>query len=224
MSDILEGRANLADFRGLVACGGFSYGDVLGAGEGWAKSILFNVRAREQFEAFFRRADTFSLGVCNGCQMMSNLRDLIPGASWWPRFVQNKSERFEARFVSLRIEDSPSVFFREMAGSVLPVAVAHGEGFAEFPDDAAARSASASGLVAARFVDNHHRPTVAYPLNPNGSPHGMTAFTSRDGRATILMPHPERVFRTVQNSWSPTGWAPDGPWLRFFQNARVWAG
>jgi phosphoribosylformylglycinamidine synthase len=224
MSDILEGRAKLADFRGLVACGGFSYGDVLGAGEGWAKSILFNARAREQFEAFFRRADTFSLGVCNGCQMMSNLRDLIPGASWWPRFVQNASERFEARFVSLKIEDSPSVFFRGMAGSVLPVAVAHGEGFAEFPADAAAREASASGLVAARFVDNHHRPTTAYPLNPNGSPGGMTAFTSRDGRATILMPHPERVFRTVQNSWAPPEWGPDGPWLKFFQNARLWAG
>jgi phosphoribosylformylglycinamidine synthase len=224
MSDILEGRAKLADFRGLVACGGFSYGDVLGAGEGWAKSILFNARAREQFEAFFRRADTFSLGVCNGCQMMSNLRDLIPGASWWPRFVQNASERFEARFVSLKIEDSPSVFFRGMAGSVLPVAVAHGEGFAEFPADAAAREASASGLVAARFVGNHHRPTTAYPLNPNGSPGGMTAFTSRDGRATILMPHPERVFRTVQNSWAPPEWGPDGPWLKFFQNARLWAG
>jgi phosphoribosylformylglycinamidine synthase len=224
MSDVLEGRVALSDFRGLVACGGFSYGDVLGAGEGWAKSILFNERARAQFEAFFRRKDTFSLGVCNGCQMMSNLRSLIPGASWWPRFVQNESERFEARFVSLKIESSPSVFFKGMAGSVLPVAVAHGEGFAEFSDTESARAASASGLVAARFVDNHHRPTVAYPLNPNGSPEGMTSFTSEDGRATILMPHPERVFRTVQNSWAPAEWGEDGPWLRFFRNARTWAG
>ena len=224
MSDVLEGRVALSDFRGLVACGGFSYGDVLGAGEGWAKSILFNERARAQFETFFRRKDTFSLGVCNGCQMMSNLRSLIPGASWWPRFVQNESERFEARFVSLQIEASPSVFFKGMAGSVLPVAVAHGEGFTEFSDPEAARVASASGLVAARFVDNHHRPTVAYPLNPNGSPEGMTSFTSEDGRATILMPHPERVFRTVQNSWAPSEWGEDAPWLRFFRNARIWAG
>jgi phosphoribosylformylglycinamidine synthase len=224
MSDVLEGRVALADFRGLVACGGFSYGDVLGAGEGWAKSILFNERARTQFEAFFRRKDTFSLGVCNGCQMMSNLRSLIPGASWWPRFVQNESERFEARFVSLKIEASPSVFLKGMAGSVLPVAVAHGEGFTEFSDPEAARAASASGLVAARFVDNHHQPTIAYPLNPNGSPEGMTSFTSEDGRATILMPHPERVFRTVQNSWAPSEWGEDAPWLRFFRNARIWAG
>jgi phosphoribosylformylglycinamidine synthase len=224
MSDILAGRVDLADFRGLVACGGFSYGDVLGAGEGWAKSILFNARARAQFETFFRRPDTFSLGVCNGCQMMSNLRSLIPGAAWWPRFVQNESERFEARFVSVKVEDSPSVFFRGMAGSVLPVAVAHGEGFAEFADAQAARKSSASGLVAARFVDNHHLPTEAYPLNPNGSPEGMTAFTSEDGRATILMPHPERVFRTVLNSWAPPDWGPEAPWMRFFRNARVWAG
>jgi phosphoribosylformylglycinamidine synthase len=224
MSDVLEGRVALDDFRGLVACGGFSYGDVLGAGEGWAKSILFNARARVQFEAFFRRKDTFSLGVCNGCQMMSNLRSLIPGASWWPRFVQNESERFEARFVSLKIESSPSLFFQGMAGSVLPVAVAHGEGFAEFPDLESSRRASASGLVAARFVDNHHQPTATYPLNPNGSPEGMTAFTSDDGRATILMPHPERVFRTVQNSWAPSEWGEDAPWLRFFRNARIWVG
>jgi phosphoribosylformylglycinamidine synthase len=156
--------------------------------------------------------------------MMSNLRSLIPGAAWWPRFVQNQSERFEARFVSVKIEPSPSVFFRDMAGSVLPVAVAHGEGFAEFPDLDAACAASASGLVAARFVDNRHRPTAAYPLNPNGSPEGMTSFTSEDGRATILMPHPERVFRTVQNSWAPSGWGEHGPWSRFFRNARIWVG
>jgi phosphoribosylformylglycinamidine synthase len=224
MSDILSGRITLADFRGLVACGGFSYGDVLGAGEGWAKSILFNAKARAEFEAFFQRADTFSLGVCNGCQMMSNLRSLIPGAKWWPRFVQNKSERFEARYVSLKIEQSPSILFSGMQGAILPGAVAHGEGFAEFATLQDVETATASGMVAARFVDNHHRVTDQYPLNPNGSPHGMTAFTSQDGRATILMPHPERVFRTVQHSWAPAGWGEDGPWLRFFRNARAWVG
>ena len=224
MSDILAGRIRLEDFRGLVACGGFSYGDVLGAGEGWAKSILFNAKARSEFESFFARKDTFSLGVCNGCQMMSNLRELIPGASHWPRFVQNQSERFEARFVSLKIEESPSILFSGMAGSVLPVAVAHGEGFAEFANDSLRQAASASGLVAARYVDNSHIPTERYPLNPNGSPEGMTSFTSGDGRATILMPHPERVFRTAQLSWAPAGWSEDSPWMRFFRNARIWVG
>jgi phosphoribosylformylglycinamidine synthase len=224
MSDILSGRMRLEEFRGMVACGGFSYGDVLGAGEGWAKSILFNAKARAEFEAFFARKDTFSLGVCNGCQMMSNLRDLIPGAAHWPRFVQNQSERFEARFVSLKIEESPSILFSGMAGSVLPVAVAHGEGFTEFANESARQSVSASGLVAARYVDNHHRATERYPLNPNGSPEGMTSFTSADGRATILMPHPERVFRTAQLSWAPTDWPEDSPWMRFFRNARAWVG
>jgi phosphoribosylformylglycinamidine synthase len=224
MSDILSGRISLQAFRGLAACGGFSYGDVLGAGEGWAKSILFNPKARAEFEAFFRRLDTFSLGVCNGCQMMSNLRAMIPGAAWWPRFVQNRSERFEARVASVRIERSPSVLFRGMAGAVLPVAVAHGEGFVEFPDQASQETANASGLIAARFVDNHHAATERYPLNPNGSPRGMTSFTSEDGRATILMPHPERVFRTVQQSWVPAGWEGDAPWMRFFRNARQWVG
>jgi phosphoribosylformylglycinamidine synthase len=156
--------------------------------------------------------------------MMSNLRGLIPGAAWWPRFVQNQSERFEARFVSLRIEKSPSILFSGMSGSVLPVAVAHGEGFAEFATAQAAAKASESGLVAARYVNNRHESTESYPLNPNGSPLGMTAFTSEDGRATILMPHPERVFRTVQNSWAPAGWGEDGPWMRFFRNARTWVG
>jgi phosphoribosylformylglycinamidine synthase len=222
MSDLLEGRISLRDFRGLAACGGFSYGDVLGAGEGWAKSILFNPRARNEFESFFQRNDTFALGVCNGCQMMSNLRSIIPGAGNWPRFVQNRSERFEARFSSLKIENSPSILFREMAGSVLPVAVAHGEGHAEFESLEASHAFSESGLVSARFVDNHHVPTERYPLNPNGSPLGITALTTPNGRVTIMMPHPERVFRTVQHSWAPKSWGDNAPWLRLFRNARVW--
>ena len=224
MSDILSGRVELRDFRGLAACGGFSYGDVLGAGEGWAKSILFNDRARAEFAAFFARPDTFALGVCNGCQMMSNLRSIIPGAESWPRFVQNESERYEARYVSVRIERSPSVLFAAMEGSVIPIAVAHGEGRAEFPDAEAARRLSESGLVAARFVDNHHRPTTSYPLNPNGSPFGLTALTTPSGRATILMPHPERVFRSACMSWTPGGWGEDSPWMRLFRNARNWVG
>ncbi len=224
MTDVLSGRVSLRDFRGLVACGGFSYGDVLGAGEGWAKSVLFNERARAEFKAFFERPDTFSLGVCNGCQMMSNLHSLIPGAELWPRFVQNQSERFESRFVSLRIEKSPSILYAGMEGSVIPVAVSHGEGFAEFSDAAAALAFSESGLVGARFVDNHHQVTGAYPLNPNGSPHGITGITTRDGRVTLMMPHPERVFRTVTNSWHPENWGEDGPWMRMFRNARAWVG
>jgi phosphoribosylformylglycinamidine synthase len=222
MTDILEGRISLADFRGLVACGGFSYGDVLGAGEGWAKSILFHERARREFSSFFARPDTFALGVCNGCQMMSNLHSIIPGAEGWPRFVQNQSERFEARFASVRIERSPSILFSGMEGAVLPIAVAHGEGYAEFASEEAARACSESGLVAARFVDNRHAVTRQYPFNPNGSPFGITSLTTRDGRVTIMMPHPERVFRTVQHSWAPAGWGEDGPWLRLFRNARVW--
>jgi len=224
MTDILSGRVSLRDFRGVIACGGFSYGDVLGAGEGWAKSVLFNDRARAEFEAFFAREDAFALGVCNGCQMMSNLKSLIPGAELWPRFVQNRSERYEGRFVSLQIERSPSVLFTGMEGSVLPIAVAHGEGFAEFPDSAAVQRMSASGLVAARYVDNHHRPTERYPLNPNGSPLGMTALTTTTGRVTIMMPHPERVFRTAAMSWAPAGWGEDSPWMQLFYNARRWVG
>ncbi len=226
MTDILSGRVSLRDFRGLVACGGFSYGDVLGAGEGWAKSVLFNPRARDEFSAFFARPDTFALGVCNGCQMMSNLHSIIPGADNWPRFVQNQSERFEARVASLLIEKSPSVLFRGMEGSVLPIAVAHGEGFTEFPSTDAAAKFSASGLVSARYVDNHHRPTEHYPLNPNGSPFGTTAITTRDGRVTLMMPHPERVFRVVQQSYVPPAWRgqEDAPWLRLFRNARTWVG
>ncbi|MDP3068656.1 MAG: phosphoribosylformylglycinamidine synthase [Opitutaceae bacterium] len=224
MTDILSGRVSLKDFRGLAACGGFSYGDVLGAGEGWAKSILFNDRARAEFAAFFAREDAFALGVCNGCQMMSNLKSIIPGADHWPRFVQNQSERYEGRFVSLKIEPSPSVLFAGMAGSVIPIAVAHGEGFTEFPDAAAARACSESGLVAARFVDNHHHSTEHYPLNPNGSPFGLTALTTTTGRVTIMMPHPERVFRSSCMSWSPREWGEDSPWMQLFYNARTWVG
>jgi phosphoribosylformylglycinamidine synthase len=224
MTDILAGRISLQDFRGLVACGGFSYGDVLGAGEGWAKSILFHERALKEFAAFFERSDTFALGVCNGCQMMSAIRSIIPGSDLWPRFVQNQSERFEARFSSLKIEQTPSVLFAGMEGSVIPIAVAHGEGYAEFPDAAAAQACSDSGLVCARFVDNRHKVTELYPLNPNGSPFGITALTTTDGRVTILMPHPERVFRTCQLSWHPADWPEDSPWMRLFRNARAWIG
>jgi len=226
MTDILSGRIKLSDFRGLVACGGFSYGDVLGAGGGWAKSALFNPRARDEFSAFFARTDSFALGVCNGCQMMSNLHSIIPGAEGWPRFVQNQSERFEARVASLKIEKSPSILFTGMEGSVLPIAIAHGEGFAEFSSESAASAFSASGLVSARYVDNHHNVTQHYPLNPNGSPHGMTALTTTTGRVTIMMPHPERVFRTVQNSYAPKSWLAhdNAPWSRLFQNARTWVG
>jgi phosphoribosylformylglycinamidine synthase len=222
MSDIIAGRTSLADFNGFVACGGFSYGDVLGAGEGWAKSILFNARACDEFTAFFGRKDSFALGVCNGCQMMSNLHELIPGAERWPHFVRNRSEQFEARFVTLEVQESPSLFFGGMAGSRIPVAVAHGEGYAEFAD--ASALAAVQPLVALRYVDNRGAATEIYPLNPNGSPQGITGLTTADGRFTILMPHPERVFRAVQNSWYPAEWRNDGPWLRMFRNARRWVG
>ncbi len=224
VSDIIEGRVELRGFKGFAACGGFSYGDVLGAGEGWAKSILFNVRAREQFEAFFRRADSFALGVCNGCQMMSNLHELIPGAETWPHFVRNFSEQFEARVCLVEVPQSPSLFFAGMAGARLPVVVAHGEGRAEFADEAQLKRTLDSKLVTLRFVDNRGEPTIVYPNNPNGSPQGVTGLTTPDGRFTILMPHPERVFRTVTNSWHPQEWGEDGPWLRLFRNARVWVG
>jgi phosphoribosylformylglycinamidine synthase len=216
MSDILAGRVSLAAFRGLAACGGFSYGDVLGAGEGWAKSILYHPRARDEFAAFFARGDTFALGICNGCQMMAALKDLIPGAHQWPLFVRNASEQFEARLITVRIEPSPSIFLRGMEGSRLPVVTAHGEGRAEFQ----AGADPALALVAARYVDNRGEVTMTYPLNPNGSPGGIAAVTSADGRFTILMPHPERVFRTVQLSWHPGGWGEDSPWMRLFRNAR----
>jgi phosphoribosylformylglycinamidine synthase len=221
MSDLLEGRVNLENFTGLAACGGFSYGDVLGAGVGWARSILLNERVRELFRAFFHRPETFSLGVCNGCQMMSQLRELIPGASHFPRFVRNRSEQFEARLAMLRIEPSPSVFFKGMEGTIAPIAVSHGEGRVDAEHLA---ELDASGLVAARFVDHLGQPTERFPLNPNGSRAGITAVTTIDGRATILMPHPERVLRTANLSWHPRGWPDDSPWLRLFRNARAWVG
>jgi phosphoribosylformylglycinamidine synthase len=222
MTDILAGKIELSSFRGLAACGGFSYGDVLGAGEGWAKSILFNHRARQEFAEFFARKDAFALGVCNGCQMMSNLRELVPGAELWPRFVQNRSEQFEARVCLVEVTDSPSILLRGMRGSRLPIAVAHGEGRAEFATDAARTALDASGLVGARYVDHFGKVTDHYPENPNGSPHGITGLCNRDGRVTLLMPHPERMFRSVQYSWRPRSWAEDAPWLRLFRNARAW--
>jgi phosphoribosylformylglycinamidine synthase len=224
MSDLIAGRVSLADFHGIAACGGFSYGDVLGAGEGWAKSILFNPRARDEFAAFFARPDSFGLGVCNGCQMLSNLHELIAGSELWPRFVRNRVEQFEARLSLVEVLPSPSLFLRGMEGSRLPIAVAHGEGRAEFRDESGPVAALAAGVVAMRFVDNLGRPAETYPANPNGSPGGITGLCSRDGRFTILMPHPERVFRTAQYSWHPDGWGEDGPWLRLFRNARRWLG
>ncbi|NUE96849.1 phosphoribosylformylglycinamidine synthase [Gilliamella sp. ESL0232] len=220
MTDLLSGRITLSQFSTLVACGGFSYGDVLGAGEGWAKSILFNEKVRDEFEQFFHRKDTLSLGVCNGCQMMSNLKDLIPGAGLWPRFVRNLSERFEARFSLVQIQSSPSLLFTDMAGSHMPIAVSHGEGRVEVGDDVHLSRLEASGLIAVRYIDHFGKVTQQYPANPNGSPNGITAVTSQDGRATIMMPHPERVFRTVTNSWHPDNWGEDSPWMRIFRNAR----
>ncbi|HET9338246.1 MAG TPA: phosphoribosylformylglycinamidine synthase, partial [Casimicrobiaceae bacterium] len=217
-TDLASGRRALADVAGIVACGGFSYGDVLGAGEGWAKSILFDPRLADAFAAFFARPDSFALGVCNGCQMMSALGDLVPGARHWPRFVRNRSEQFEARLVQVEVVRSPSLFFRGMEGSRLPVATAHGEGYAEFRD--AAHLAEARSMVSLRFVDGRGRPTQAYPHNPNGSPEGITGLTTADGRFTILMPHPERVWRTAQLSWAPRDWGEASPWLAMFENAR----
>ncbi|UYG08369.1 phosphoribosylformylglycinamidine synthase [Halomonas sp. M4R1S46] len=224
MSDILEGRVSLEDFQGLVACGGFSYGDVLGAGGGWAKSVLFNARAREQFAGFFTRDDSFSLGVCNGCQMLAQLKELIPGAEDWPRFVRNESEQFEARVAMVRVEESPSILLAGMEGSRLPIAVAHGEGRAEFRDSAHLRGMQGSSQVALRYVDNYGQVTTRYPANPNGSPSGITGLTTPDGRVTIMMPHPERVVRAVTNSWRPADWTRDGAWMRLFRNARRWLG
>ena len=222
MSDIISGRVKLADFMGFAACGGFSYGDVLGAGEGWAKSILFNSRARDEFAAFFQRSDTFALGVCNGCQMMSNLHDIIPGADNWAHFTRNQSEQFEARFVMVEVLPSPSIFFNGMAGSRMPIVVSHGEGYADFGDSK--RLEAAQKLVMLRYVDHRGNATETYPLNPNGSPQGITGLTTPDGRFSIMMPHPERVFRAVQNSWYPSDWQENGAWLKMFQNARKWVG
>jgi phosphoribosylformylglycinamidine synthase len=222
MTDIIAGRVKLDGFSGVVACGGFSYGDVLGAGQGWAKSILFNGRARDEFARFFARSDRFALGVCNGCQMFSGLKALVPGSEHWPSFVRNRSEQYEARLALVEVLDSPSIFFRGMAGSVLPIAVAHGEGRAEF--DGAASIEAIRPLIAMRYVDTRGRVAVRYPDNPNGSPLGIAALSNADGRITVTMPHPERVFRTVQHSWHPAEWGEDGGWMRLFRNARVWLG
>ncbi|MGB6028388.1 MAG: phosphoribosylformylglycinamidine synthase, partial [Rhodanobacter sp.] len=220
MSDLASGRVKLADFRGFAACGGFSYGDVLGAGRGWATSILYNDMLRVQFEAFFADETKFALGVCNGCQMLSQLKEIIPGAQHWPKFLRNASEQYESRVATLEVLDSPSIFFQGMAGSRIPVAVAHGEGRVSFPQ--ACSPSKSHGAV--RFVDNRGKPTENFPLNTNGSPGGLAGFTAAAGRVTIMMPHPERVFRSVQMSWHPESWGEDSPWMRMFRNARVWCG
>jgi phosphoribosylformylglycinamidine synthase len=220
MSDLLAGRTALNDYSGMVACGGFSYGDVLGAGEGWAKTVLFNNQLRDQFEEFFQRSDTFSLGVCNGCQMLSNLKSLIPGAELWPRFVRNLSEQFEARFSLVRIEQSNSIMLSNMQGTVMPIAVSHGEGRAEFSSPAGLVNLNNSNQIALRFLENDLQIASRYPANPNGSPEGISGVTSADGRVTLMMPHPERVFRTVLNSWHPQDWGEDSGWMRIFRNAR----
>jgi phosphoribosylformylglycinamidine synthase len=235
MTDLIGGRLRLARFHGLVACGGFSYGDVLGAGEGWAKSILFNAAARDEFSAFFDRPQTFALGVCNGCQMLTALKELVPGAAAWPRFVRNRSEQYEARLSLVRVPQSRSVLLTGMQGSVLPIVVAHGEGRATFAPQgdagvprgdpgSAASTLLADGLLSLQFLDHHDRPTELYPFNPNGSPQGLAGVCNEDGRVTAIMPHPERVFRTVQYSWAPPGWPEDGGWMRLFRNARAYLG
>ena len=220
MSDLQQGRARLSMFQGFIACGGFSYGDTLGAGEGWARSVLFNPAMADQFAAFFNRDDSFALGVCNGCQMMAALAPIIPGAMAWPKFTRNRSEQFEARLSMVEVLDSPAIFFKGMQGSRLPIAVAHGEGFADFSQ----RGDPKAVLRAMRFVDNGGRPTEAYPANPNGSPEGLTAVTTADGRFTALMPHPERVFRNLQMSWTSGDRGARSPWTRMFANARRWVG
>jgi phosphoribosylformylglycinamidine synthase len=220
MSDLIAGRAFLSDFKGAIAVGGFSYGDVLGAGEGWAKTILFNVQLAEEFATFFDRADTFALGICNGCQMMSNLKSIIPGAQAWPKFTRNKAEQFQARFSMVEVASSPSIFFDGMAGTQTPIAIAHGEGYADFSLTGDIDKA----IVAMRYIDNKGHTTETYPYNPNGSPQGITSVTTPDGRFTVLMPHAERVSRSVQQSWHPESWGEDSPWMRMFRNARKWVG
>jgi len=222
LNDLISGRTSLDHFQALVACGGFSYGDVLGAGEGWAKTILYHQKLRDMFRAFFERADTFSLGVCNGCQMLSALKELIPGAEHWPMFLKNNSEQFEARLTLTKINSSPSILFKGLEGSYLPIPVAHGEGRAVFASQDSAAQALTRGLVPMQYVDNNHQETTQYPANPNGSFRGITALTTPDGRATIMMPHPERAFLSQQLSWRPDNWGTDSPWLRLFQNAREW--
>jgi phosphoribosylformylglycinamidine synthase len=227
MSDLAAGRVVLSQFIGMAACGGFSFGDVLGASGGWARSILYDARLREQFAEFFARPDSFTLGVCNGCQFLSSLREIVPGAADWPRFVRNRSEQFEARLCSVRIEPSPSMLLAGMAGSTLLVPVAHGEGRALFTSEEEHDRLVVKGLVSARFVDGHGEIAEAYPMNPNGSPAGITGLTTPDGRITAIMPHPERVFRWATLSWCPPEWrlpSGDSPWMRMFRNARVWVG
>jgi phosphoribosylformylglycinamidine synthase len=224
MTDLQTGRAQLADFKGVVACGGFSYGDTLGAGIGWARSITFNEVLATQFKAFFGRDDTFGLGVCNGCQMFAELADIIPGAQAWPRFTTNRSERFEARLSQVEVLESPSLFFKDMAGSRLPIAVAHGEGFANFEKQLGGRGDAGKAIAAMRFTDNHGKPAAGYPANPNGSPDGLTAVTTLDGRFTAMMPHPERVFRNIQMSWTPLDSSAHSPWMQLWHNARRWVG
>jgi phosphoribosylformylglycinamidine synthase len=218
MTDLQSGRLRLEDFAGLAACGGFSYGDVLGAGRGWATSILYNPRLRDQFAAFFANSTKFALGACNGCQMLAALKEIIPGAESWPSFERNASEQYEARLATLEVLDSPSIFLRGMSGSRIPVVVAHGEGRAVFAQGGDIKRAG----VCLRFVDNNGKGTESYPLNPNGSPKGVTGISAADGRVLALMPHPERVFRTVQMSWAPREWGEDSPWMRMFRNARAW--
>jgi phosphoribosylformylglycinamidine synthase len=221
MTDLLSGRQNLDQFAGLVACGGFSYGDVLGAGSGWGKSILFNDKLKEMFAEFFAKQNTFALGVCNGCQMLSQLKDIIPGAENWPAFTKNTCEQFEGRYVTVQVNETPSIFFKGMEGSKLAIPVAHGEGFANFDVTGNLDALKQNNQIAANYVDNYGKVTERYPLNPNGSPEGITAATSLDGRATIMMPHPERVFRSVQMSWAPESitQSEEGPWLQMFKNA-----
>ena len=220
MSDLMRGKVDLRDFEGLVACGGFSYGDVLGAGSGWANSILYHDELRMAFAKFFHRPETFALGVCNGCQMMSQLKDLMVGAEHFPRFIANKSARFEARTVNVRVERTKSVLLKGMQGSILPIAVAHGEGLANLSDRQRFELES-SGQIALRYVDSTGNPTEHYPLNPNGSVGGITGICSNDGRVTLMMPHPERTLRAVNHAWKPEEWDKDGAWLRLFRNARA---
>ncbi|WP_264696325.1 phosphoribosylformylglycinamidine synthase [Candidatus Nitrosacidococcus sp. I8] len=224
MSDILKKRVSLSNFKGLVACGGFSYGDVLGAGRGWANTILMNPLAYDEFATFFIRKDSFALGVCNGCQMFSYLQEIIPGATLWPKFIPNYSGQFEARLITVEVLNSPSLFFQGMENSKIPIVVAHGEGYARFKDQESIEASIASQNIALRFIDNYGQSTENYPFNPNGSPQGITGLTNNDGRFTIMMPHPERVFLTAQYSWCPKNWGSNGPWLRMFQNARYWLG
>ena len=223
MSELISGKTTLEQFKGLVACGGFSYGDVLGAGEGWAKSILYNPMVRDEFQRFFNRPETFSLGVCNGCQMLATLKELIPGTDSWPKFIRNESEQFEARLSLVRIEKTPSIFLTGMRGALLPIVVSHGEGRATMTR-IAMDDLESNEQIAMRFSDHFGDPTKLYPYNPNGSPGGMTAVTSKDGRVLAMMPHPERVFRSVQYSWRPDDWKEDAPWMRLFRNARAWVG